>query len=110
MTGTPNAPRRDVGTLNEKDRDRIPRSQFAYVDGSGEGHLPIHDEAHVRSAVARWSQTKFEDDGAREKARRKILSAARKHGIELSVDDKIMQGAPKKRTHSGTAARRKSDR
>ena len=95
-----------MATLNEKARDRIPRSQFAYVDASGEGHLPIHDEAHVRNAVSRWSQTNFEDDGAREKARRKIVSAARKHGIELSDDDKIMQGAPNKRTNRAAGARR----
>ena len=80
-----------MAELTEKKRDRIRKSDFAYVDSSGEGKLPIHDESHVRNAVSRWNQTDFEDATAKEKARRKIVSAAKKHGIELSDDDKIMR-------------------
>jgi class 3 adenylate cyclase len=43
--------------------------------------LPIHDEAHVRNALARFNQTKFEDDAARERARKRLLTAAKKYGI-----------------------------
>ncbi|MDQ3879878.1 MAG: hypothetical protein M3295_02200 [Chloroflexota bacterium] len=80
-----------MAELSEKQRDRIRKRDFAYVDSSGEGHLPIHDEAHVRNAISRWNQTSFEDAAAKEKARKKIVSAAKKHGIELSNDDKVMR-------------------
>jgi hypothetical protein len=67
----------------------MPKSVFAYVDARGEGHLPLNDESHVRNAMARWNQTAFASGSAKETARRKIMSAARKHGIEVSKDDKI---------------------
>jgi class 3 adenylate cyclase len=51
------------------------------VDSKGRRRLPIHDEAHVRNAFARFSQTKFEDDAARERARKRLLTAAKKYGI-----------------------------
>jgi hypothetical protein len=51
--------------------------------------LPLNDESHVRNAIARWNQTEFTSGTAKETARRKIMSAARKHGIEVSTDDKI---------------------
>lgn len=81
----------DVAEPTEQKRDRLKKSDFAYVDKSGEGHLPIHDESHVRNAVSRWNQTGFEDAESKEKARRKIVRAAKKHGIELSENDKIMR-------------------
>ena len=75
-------PDRDGGTcdgrVDRKARDRIPKSQFAYVDKEGEGHLPIHDDSHVRNAIARFDQTEFESVAAKDRARRKILAAARK--------------------------------
>ena len=54
---------------------------FAYVDSRGRRRLPIHDEAHVRNALARFSQVGFEDDAARERARKRLLNAAKKYGI-----------------------------
>ena len=82
-----------MAELTEKKRDRIKNSDFAYVDSSGEGKLPIHDESHVRNAVSRWNQTDFEDAASKERARKKIVSAAKKHGIQLADDDKIMRKA-----------------
>ena len=78
-----------MAELTTRGREHIKKSNFAYVDKQGEGHLPIHDEAHVRNAMARWNQTDFESATAKEKARRKIVAAARKHGIEVSADDKV---------------------
>jgi hypothetical protein len=75
--------------LREKQRKAMPKGVFAYVDGRGEGHLPLNDESHVRNAMARWNQTEFSSPSAKETARRKIMSAARKHGIEVSKDDKV---------------------
>jgi hypothetical protein len=79
-----------MAELDTKDRDKLKDSQFAYVDKSGEGHLPINDESHVRNAMARWNQTEFESASAKESARKKIVSAAHNHGIDVSDDDKIL--------------------
>ena len=68
-------------TLSATARARLPDSSFAYIDSKGQRRLPIHDASHVRNALARFDQTTFEDDGARERARQRLLRAARKHGI-----------------------------
>jgi uncharacterized protein DUF6582 len=78
-----------MAELDAKDRDKLKDSQFAYVDKDGEGHLPINDESHVRNAMARWNQTDFESASAKESARKKIVSAAHRHGIEVADDDKV---------------------
>jgi hypothetical protein len=75
--------------LTTRQRDRLDDSEFAYVDSDGEGHLPINDGSHVRNAMARFNQTEFESKAAKERARRMIVSAAKKHGIEVSDDDAV---------------------
>jgi class 3 adenylate cyclase len=70
-----------VPALDAKARSRLRDAAFAYVDSQGRRRLPIHDAAHVRNALARFQQVAFEDDAARERARDKLLRAARKHGI-----------------------------
>lgn len=82
-----------MAELDTKKRDKLTKGQFAYVDKKGGEHLPIHDESHVRNAMSRWNQTDFESKSAKEGARRKIVSAARKHGIEIGDDDKIKHAA-----------------
>jgi hypothetical protein len=72
-----------------RQRKNVPKRQFAYVDARGEGHLPIHDKSHVRNAMARFNQTEFVSERQKESARRKILAAAKRHGIEVSRDDII---------------------
>jgi hypothetical protein len=78
-----------VAELSADSRKHIKKSNFAYVDKSGEGHLPIEDESHIRNAMSRWNQTDFESPSAKESARKKILAAAHKHGIEVNDDDKV---------------------
>lgn len=78
-----------MAELSTKARDRIRKSDFAYVDKDGEGHLPIHDESHVRNAMSRWNQTDFDSAADKEKARKKIVTAAKKHDIEIDPDDKV---------------------
>ena len=39
--------------------------------------------------MARFNQTEFESERAKESARRKILAAAKRYGIEVSPDDEI---------------------
>lgn len=67
--------------LDSTARADLPNSAFAYVDSRGRRRLPIQDEAHVRNALARFGQVKFEDERARERARTRLLNAAKKHGI-----------------------------
>ena len=52
--------------------------------------------------MSRWNQTDFESESAKESARKKIVAAAKKHGIEVSDDDKV--GA---RVQVGTTFHRK---
>jgi hypothetical protein len=78
-----------MAELTTRGRDRLRSNQFAYVDRDGGEHLPIHDESHVRNAMARFNQTEFESAAAKERARRKIVAAARRHGIEVDADDNV---------------------
>ena len=78
-----------MAELDTKDREKLRDSQFAYVDSEGEGHLPIPDESHVRNAIARFNQTEFESKAAKERARRKILAAARKYDIDVDEDSNV---------------------
>src|SRR5215207_6182354 len=67
--------------LGAKERAQLPDSAFAYIDSRGRRRLPINDAAHVRNALSRFSQVTFEDEGARDRARSRLLRAAQKHGI-----------------------------
>ena len=78
-----------MATMTEKQRDRLRADQFAYVDSKGGEHLPINDESHIRNAMARWNQTEFESAAAKEEARRKIVSAAKRHDIEVAEDSNV---------------------
>lgn len=82
-----------MAQLTEKKRDRLRSNQFAYVDREGGEHLPIHDESHVRNAMARFNQTEFESAAAKERARRKIVAAAKRHGIEVSEDSNVAKSS-----------------
>jgi len=71
----------DMPQLDGKARAELPDSAFAYIDARGRRRLPINDEAHVRNALARFNQTSFEDEAARDRARTRLLRAAKKYGI-----------------------------
>jgi Family of unknown function (DUF6582) len=72
-----------MAELSSRQRNNLDASDFAWVDESG-GHLPIHDAAHVRNALARFTQTSFPDAATKKKAAAKIRAAAKKFGIEVS--------------------------
>ena len=82
-----------MAQLTETGRKHIARKNFAYVDKEGGEHLPIHDADHVRNAIAHFNQTAFESIDAKEKARRKVLTAAKHHGIEVAKDDEVAKRA-----------------
>jgi class 3 adenylate cyclase len=70
-----------VAKLSARERANLPERAFAYVDAGGRRRLPIHDEAHVRNALARFDRVGFEDDAARDRARLRLLRAAKRFGI-----------------------------
>jgi hypothetical protein len=78
-----------MARLTTDQRERLKDADFAYIDKSGERHLPIHDEEHVRNAIQRFGQTDFESRAAKEEAARKILKAAKQHDIEVGEDDDV---------------------
>jgi hypothetical protein len=78
--------------MTRKKINDLPDSDFAYISPGGEKdssgkttprslrHLPIHDAAHVRNALARLSQTDI-PASAKKSALQKIKRAAKKFGI-----------------------------
>jgi class 3 adenylate cyclase len=70
-----------VAKLDATERAKLPNSAFAYIDSRGRRRLPIHDEPHVRNALARFNRVDFEDEAARERARKRLLNAAKKFKI-----------------------------
>ena len=70
-----------MAPLDGRSRASLPDTAFAYVDSKGRRRLPINDPAHIRNALARFEQTAFEGDVARERARQRLLRAAKKYGI-----------------------------
>ena len=82
-----------MAQLSERQRDKLPDSDFAYIDKDGDRHLPINDEEHVRNAIARFDQTEFDNAAERERARKKIVAAARKHDIEIDDADNVAKSA-----------------
>jgi class 3 adenylate cyclase len=91
-----------MSQLDAKKRAQLPDSAFAYVDSKGRRRLPINDESHVRNALARFTQVAFEDEAARERARKRLLGAAKKYGI---VPIGFMNGQIESRTSEATAGR-----
>ncbi len=70
-----------MARLKGSERAKLPDSAFAYIDSRGRRRLPIHDEPHLRNALARFDRVSFESDAARERARKRLLIAAKKFGI-----------------------------
>ena len=70
-----------MSRLSTRKRARLPDRAFAYVDSRGRRRLPVHDKAHVKNALARFSRVIFETDAARERTRRRLLNAAKKFRI-----------------------------
>jgi hypothetical protein len=82
-----------MAQLTAAGREKLKSSEFAYVDSGGGEHLPINDEPHVRNAIARFNQTEFESVAAKERARRKIVAAAKKYGIEIRTGSNVQKPA-----------------
>lgn len=72
--------------LSQDQRDAKHDSTFAYVTTDASGNkvrkLPIGDRAHAVNAKARFNQTDFHSQAAKDTARSKINGALRKFGID----------------------------
>lgn len=80
--------------MSTEEINDLPDDAFAYIEPGGDKdesgktvprgkrHFPLHDAAHVRNALARMGQSPFGD-----KARAKIMAAAKKMGIAMMAED-----------------------
>jgi hypothetical protein len=79
--------------LDTQERARLSDDDFAYIDGDGERHLPIHDDDHVRNALARFNMVVFENHAAKQRSAKRILAAAKRRGIEVDSHDDVVRAA-----------------
>jgi len=70
-----------MSKLDQEDRDELSDSRFAFPKERKE---PIEDAQHVRNAIARFNQVKGVSDDERDAAWKRILAAAKKHGVEVN--------------------------
>jgi hypothetical protein len=73
-----------MSTITEAGRDHLADLNFAFPKERKE---PIHDAAHVRNAIARFRQVQGVTDVERDAAWKRIQSAAKRWGVELSEKD-----------------------
>ena len=74
-----------MAKLTTVKRERLSPSQYACpIDRK----LPINDAAHVRNAMARFDQVMSEDCHPAA-AKRRILAAAKKFGVDLKEFQKV---------------------
>jgi hypothetical protein len=83
----------NMATLDAKDREKLRKTQFAYVDKEGGEHLPVNDAAHTRNAVSRFNQTDFESRSAKKAAASKVLKAAKRFGVDVGDDTEVRKAA-----------------
>ena len=81
-----------MSELDAKDREELKDSNYAFPDKRKE---PIEDASHVRNAIARFDQVEGVTDAERDAAWTRILSAARRHGVE--VHEKSWRELPKRK-------------
>jgi hypothetical protein len=70
-----------MAELDAKHRDALDDDKFAFPKERKE---PLENASHVRNAIARFNQVKDVSDDERDAAWRRIKSAAKKHGVEVS--------------------------
>ena len=73
--------RSKTNALSTAEKNDLPDSKFAFPEQRKE---PLVDAKHVRNAVARFDQVEGVSDADRDKAWRRIRSAARKFDVEIT--------------------------
>ena len=73
-----------MSKITAASRDHIGDENFAFPK---ERKQPIHDAAHVHSAIARFKQVQGVTEAERDAAWKRIKSAATRHKVELNEKD-----------------------
>jgi hypothetical protein len=71
------------GGMDTAKRDSLSASTFAFPNERKE---PLNDARHVRNAISRFDQVEGVSDAERDRAWKRITSAAKKHGVEVEAD------------------------
>lgn len=75
------APKRGKHPLSSHAEHEVPSSKFAFPKERKE---PLTDARHVRNAIARFGQVEDVSKSERDAAWRRIRTAAKKYGIEIT--------------------------
>jgi len=73
-------PRHSDG-MSTAEKDGLADQEFAFPKERKE---PLTDARHVRNAIARFDQVEGVSDAERDQAWKRILAAAKRHGVEVS--------------------------
>ena len=80
-----------MARLETDDRNELTGENFAFPHQRKE---PLEDASHVRNAIARFDQVEGVSDAERDAAWKRILTAAKRHGVE--VHEKSWRELPKR--------------
>lgn len=78
-----NIPRSSEG-MSTAEKDRLADAEFAFPEERKE---PLNDAEHVRNAIARFDQVEGVTDEERDRAWKRIQTAADKYGVDVSEHD-----------------------
>ena len=67
--------------LTAAQRERLPATKFAFPKERKE---PLNDAKHVRAAISRFDQVQDVTDAERDRAWKRILTAAKKYDVDVS--------------------------
>jgi hypothetical protein len=81
-----------MARLETDDRNELTGENFAFPHQRKE---PLEDASHVRNAIARFDQVEGVSDAERDAAWKRILAAAKRHGVE--VHEKSWRELPKRK-------------
>ena len=81
-----------MARLETDDRNELTGGNFAFPHQRKE---PLEDASHVRNAIARFDQVEGVTDAERDAAWKRILAAAKRHGVE--VHEKSWRELPKRK-------------
>jgi hypothetical protein len=70
--------------MSTAEKDKLLDDEFAFPEERKE---PLTDARHVRNAISRFDQVEGVSDAERDRAWKRILSAAERFGVEVSEAD-----------------------
>ena len=68
--------------MSTAQKNKVADQKFAFP---AERKVPLTDASHVRNAIARFDQVEGVSDAERDRAWRRIKTAAKKFGVEVSA-------------------------